>query len=179
MIPYETFLYHSCLDIPENLILMPALRGLSCIHCVRERLRIYHLYVRAVVLYFTIPLIVRHGGLMIAVDACQSRISHPEDDDVSRIIETIEKVLYFLKNRLRCKKNFCLRKSIVLLHCFRKFGLQTDLNVGINFRAENDVVGHCWLSRNDEVIHETNIEYRQYNRLFGKKDFIQYWVCSS
>ena len=142
-------------------------------------IRIYALYLMSVILYFLIPIYKRNNDLQKIVSTIRPKKHHDQSAlPVDHIVENIEKILLFLKHKFKCKKNYCLRKAIILLYCLRKYNIPASINVGLKLFNENNIVGHCWLSLGREVLYEKNDVYQSYNMLLAQKDNICYWTCS-
>ena len=95
--------------------------------------------------------------------------------EVFHLTDSINDSLLFLSEKLRIRKNFCLRKSLILGYFLQKFDQNPLINIGIkidNDRAE----GHCWLSLDEKVIYDGNNINAQYDTLLIQKEQVVYWL---
>jgi len=146
---------------------------------ISDKLAILYFIAYSVILYIGIPYFVSSRNLPKLIEKFQKRKYRARDlQGAFHVLYPVEKTLYFLKRRLKIKKNYCFRKSLVLLYWLRKFHIMAVLNIGLKFKDERKTYGHCWLTLDHKVIFEKSDRYQQYNTLLGKKDCINYWTSS-
>jgi len=86
--------------------------------------------------------------------------------DVDNIRDKIEKyTLYILSRDFWIYKNICLKRSLVLYHFLRKYGMYVTVCFGVRFKnerpggtEERKMEGHAWLLRNGAFFLEKNAE---------------------
>ena len=72
---------------------------------------------------------------------------------------------YVLGRKYLICKNTCLRRSLVLYHFLRKFGIDVNICFGVRYNdklpageAGKKLEGHAWLLYKEEVFLEKNVE---------------------
>ena len=84
--------------------------------------------------------------------------------------QDIEKVVKFTDYILSCNlwiyKSTCLKRSLVLYHFLRKFGINVHICFGVKYDEKlpdrepqkRKLEGHAWLLRNGDIFLERNVE---------------------
>jgi hypothetical protein len=88
-----------------------------------------------------------------------------EGFDINLVIEKIVKYTdYILRfHWLAYKNNACLKRSLVLFHFLRKYGIEVHICLGVKrvgalreTNSENFLKGHAWLTYNGDIFLEKN-----------------------
>lgn len=83
-----------------------------------------------------------------------------------KIADKIEKyTLYILSRDFWIYKNICLKRSLVLYHFLRKYGMCVTVCFGVRYKNERSgnvevkkMEGHAWLIYNGDIFLEKNVE---------------------
>jgi hypothetical protein len=86
--------------------------------------------------------------------------------DIDEIRDKIEKyTLYILSRDFWIYKNICLKRSLVLYHFLRKYGMYVTVCFGVRYKNERSgnvevkkMEGHAWLTCNGDIFMEKNAE---------------------
>jgi hypothetical protein len=125
------------------------------------------LFVRIFLLATILPLLIKHLTiprllkLLTPQNSNSGRISGPDE-----IIDKIEKyTLYILSRDFWIYRNICLKRSLVLYHFLREYGIHVTLCFGVRYNNEGPhgaegkkMEGHAWLLHNGDIFLEKNAE---------------------
>jgi len=86
--------------------------------------------------------------------------------DLDEIRDKIEKyTLYILSRDFWIYKNICLKRSLILYHFLRKYGMYVTVCFGVRYKNEQSGIvevkkmeGHAWLLYNGDIFLEKNVE---------------------
>ena len=86
--------------------------------------------------------------------------------DLDEIRDKIEKyTLYVLSRDVWIYKNICLKRSLILYHFLRKYGMHVSICFGVRFNKElslgaeeKKMEGHAWLLYKGDILLEKNVE---------------------
>jgi len=125
------------------------------------------LFVRILLLATILPLLIKRLTiprllkLLTPQNSKSGRISGPDE-----IIDKIEKyTLYILSRDFWVYRNICLKRSLVLYHFLRKYGVHVTVCFGVRYNNERfhgaegkKMEGHAWLLYKGDIFLEKNVE---------------------
>ena len=107
------------------------------------------LLVRAVVVALAVPLLLRLPLSWVA-RVLEPRRARDERHEIDRIVAVVDQALRLGRPLVR---EHCLTRGATLYHLLRRAGYEVDLRFGVG-RVDQEIVGHCWLSRDGEPLFE-------------------------
>lgn len=107
------------------------------------------LLLRVAALAAFLPVILRCVKLPRLLKMLESR-STSTPLETERIDKTVRFIEFVLHESRWGRKNWCLKRSLLLYHFLGEAGVPVEINFGI--QKAKSIVGHAWLTRDGEVI---------------------------
>lgn len=119
----------------------------------------FWLLVRVTGWAYLLPILIRYMKLPGLLYFLNSKKSLTPDEP-----KHIEKTVYFVDFVLRKgkmgRKNWCLKRSLMLYHFLGADGIPVEVNFGI--RKTGNIEGHAWLTRNGSVYLDSDLFTSEY-----------------
>ncbi len=156
---------------------------------IRENFRSFDdiwLLCQVVFLVTTLPVLFRLLSLPRLIKFFTPRnVKVYESLDIERLKHKLIKFTdYVLSRKYLMCKNTCLRRSLILYHFLRKFGINVTICFGVRYSdmqlarfPQKKLEGHAWLTHNGDMFLEKNEEVtKTYKKTYRYPDKIEQTV---